>query len=121
MSKPRSRLLDVYDCWLHLATTPKQWAKLCEEFPNLEPEPNASGMTELFVDTEEHHRPHVAVYLDPAAVKDAGSRLVDILTHESVHVAAQLLDHIGQKADRHDSEALAYLAGFVAGWCWENV
>lgn len=122
MTKPRSHLLDVYDCWLHLATNETEWATLCKQHDGaLDDEPNSGGITQMFVDTEDHHRPHVAIYLDPTVVKDGGRWLIDTLTHEATHVAAQLLDHIGQKADRHDSEALAYLAGWVAGWMWESL
>jgi hypothetical protein len=119
VTQPASHHLDVYDAWLHLASTPSQWRRLQRKH-GLSPDIDCDGHAQLFVDTGDRNTPHVAIWINHKAVGN-GRGLVDTITHESLHAAAQLLDHIGQKADRHDSEALAYLVGFVAGWCWDNL
>lgn len=119
MSKPRSHHLDIYDCWLHLATTPKEWRRLQREY-DLTDDIDCAGHAQLFVDTEHGNQPHVALWINPAAAKDQRA-LLDTIAHEATHTAAQLLDHIGQRTDRHDSEALAYLVGWVASWVYEAV
>lgn len=40
-----------------------------------------------------------------------------IAAHEATHAAGMLLDHIGQDYDG-ESEALAYLVGFIAAFVW---
>ena len=57
------------------------------------------------------------MWLDLKAT-EAGSDLVDLVAHEAAHAAGALLDHIGQAYDGN-SEAFAYLVGFIAGWLWE--
>jgi hypothetical protein len=114
MARPRSHLLDVYDCWLHVATTEQDWAKLAKRYGLADLD--STGVCVLFVDSTKANQPHVALYIEAEATE---RRRVDLVTHEATHAAAQILDHIGQRADRHDSEALAYLAGFIAGWLWE--
>lgn len=113
--------IDVYDGWLHVASTRKQWASLRKRFTSLDRSPSSMGLTHLFVDTKAQNTPHVAVWIDVKAMKDTESGLVDVIAHEALHVAANILDHIGQHADRHDSEALAYLTGWSAARIWESV
>lgn len=114
MGNPRSHLLDVYDCWLHVAVTEQDWAKLAKRYDLTDLD--SMGACVLFTDASKANQPHVAIYVDSATM---GTKRVDLIAHEATHAAAQILDHIEQRADRHDSEALAYLVGFIARWLWE--
>ena len=115
MAAPRSHLLDVYDCWLHVAVTPKQWRRLADKY-DLDRDITSAGHLQLFIDTGANNQPHLAVWIRPGS---SGRALVDTIAHEATHAAAQLLDHVGQRAERHDSETLAYLIGWISGWLWE--
>lgn len=114
MGKPRSHRLDIYGARLHVATTNAQMGRLAKRFDL--GDPDSIGATYLSIDTQSNE-PHLTVWIDTAKVQ--GADLVDTIAHEAVHAAAQLLDHIGQRVDRHDSEALAYLTGWIAARCWE--
>lgn len=113
--------IDVYGGWLHVASTRKQWKALRKQHAPLGKSPGSMGLTHLFVDRSEQNAPHIAVWIDVAAMKDDEAALVDTIAHEAVHVAAHLLDHVGQAANGHDSEALAYLTGWTAARIWETV
>lgn len=117
MAKYRSHKSGVYGAHLHVATTREQLAALLRRFNLAEPE--SLGASYLTVDTSANNTPHLTVWIDVSALDGPG--LIDYLAHEAVHTAAQLLDHIGQDTKRHDSEALAYLTGWVAARIWESI
>jgi len=110
--------LGVYGATLHVATTRKAMTRLRRKFELAKPD--SLGASYLTVDTKANNAVHLIVWLDGDRV-DGGAEMVDLVAHESVHTAAQLLDHIGQATTTHDSEALAYLAGWVAARVWESV
>lgn len=113
----RDHSLGIYGAHLHVATTRKQMTRLRRRYGLAKPE--AMGASYLTVDTDAGNAPHLTVWVDGDRLD--GAEMVDTIAHEAVHAAAQLLDHIGQAADRHDSEALAYLTGWVAARVWEAV
>jgi hypothetical protein len=116
VSKPVSHQLDIYGAWLHVATDRRAWVALRRKINSLDADPGAMGHTSLEVDTHDRkNTPHVVMYLDMAAT-DTQAELVDLIAHEATHAAAGLLDHLGQKPG--DSEALAYLVGFIAAFAW---
>jgi hypothetical protein len=115
----RSYVLDIYGTHLHLATKPKQWRRLARKYDNLIDQNDSPGSVTLFVDTEALNRIHLAVWVDVAAHDGDGAQLIETVAHEATHAAAQLLDHIGQPPG--DSEALAYLTGWLTRWLWEAV
>ena len=119
MSKPRSHQLDIYGGWLHCATTPKQWRALRRQLPSLAEDPGGQGAVSLTLHEADNGlvTPHLAVWLDLKATGD-GADLVELIAHEAFHAGGALLDHIGQAYDG-DSEALAYLVGFIAAWLWQ--
>lgn len=112
-----SHPLGVYGAHLHVATTRKQMTALRRKY-DLE-KPDSLGASWLTIDTHANNAPHLTVWMDTSRLDGAG--LVGTIAHEAVHSAAQLLDHIGQAAGKHDSEALAYLTEWVAARVWESV
>ncbi|CAH1002683.1 hypothetical protein LEM8419_03555 [Neolewinella maritima] len=40
---------------------------------------------------------------------------IPIIAHEAVHVANNILDHVGVKADHNNDETLAYMVSWVVG------
>lgn len=117
MTKPASYHLGVYGATLHVATTRKAMTALRRKYDLAKPD--SMGASYLTIDTKANNAIHLIVWLDGDAVDDDAER-VDLIAHESVHTAAQLLDHIGQATTTHDSEALAYLTGWVAARVWES-
>jgi len=115
--KPVSYHLGVYGATLHVATTRKAMSALRRKYELAKPD--SMGASYLAVDTKANNAIHLIVWLDSDAIDD-GAEMVDLVAHESVHTAAQLLDHIGQATTTHDSEALAYLTGWVAARIWET-
>lgn len=119
MSKPRSHQLDIYGAWLHLATDRKAWRKLrrrIDSLPTLEP--GMLGLTSR--DIGDDGSVNLSVFIDVKVQAGNPVGLTEILAHESAHAAGMLLDHIGQEYDG-ESEALAYLVGFVAAWLHEGI
>lgn len=116
MTKYASHHLGIYGAHLHVATTRDQMKALRRKYDLSKP--GSIGASYLTVDTQANNAIHLTVWLDGDSLD--GADLVDTIAHESVHAAAQLLDHIGQAANGHDSEALAYLAGWVAARVWES-
>lgn len=121
MSKPRSHQLDIYGTWLHLATDRKAWRKHRKLLPSLDKEPpEAAGAVMLTL----HHPPdattvtHLTIWLDLDAHTASGD-LIDTAAHEATHAATALLDHISQAYDAN-SEALAYLVGWITCWIWKH-
>lgn len=115
----RHHVLDVYGAELHLATTDRQWAKLVRRFNGgLEEDPDDRvGATALMVDDG---RAHLVMWLDAGTVGDDALGMVTLCAHEATHAAAMLLDHVRQPYDG-ESEALAYLVGWLTGWLIEAV
>lgn len=114
MSKVRSHQLDIYGAWLHLATTPKQWRRHGDLIDSLrETADGALGFTSR--DVTDDGGIHLSVYIDARRLADNEVGLTEIIAHEAAHAAGMLLDHIGQDYDG-ESEALAYLVGFIAAW-----
>ncbi len=109
-----SHRIAIYGGWLHVAKTAEQMSRLARRFGL--GEPDSIGAAYLTVDTARNNAVHLTVWVDAGRVD--GGELVDTIAHEAFHAAAQLLDHIGQQTERHDSEALAYLTGWVAGKVW---
>lgn len=121
MSKPVSHQLDVYGAWVHVARTRGEWALLRRRVRSLDPKPSDSaGATTHVQWTSDKGRTvsHWVVWVDVDAALDAHDML-DTVAHEATHVAAGLLEHIGQAGG--DSEALAYLVGWTTAWLWRNV
>ena len=117
MAKLRHHQLDIYGVWLHSATTHKSWRKLRKDLASLpEIEDGALGTTSR--DLTDDGAVHISVFIDAARLVDNPQGLVEILAHEAAHAAGMLLDHIGQEYDG-ESEALAYLVGFIAAWVCE--
>ena len=120
MSRSRSTIIHPYAAKLHLATTPQQWAALQRRFRGaLETDPDSVGSVNRIIDTEDSNRAHLVVWVDVIALGNARGGLMCVV-HESVHVAGMLLDHIGQPYDG-ESEALAYLAEWVASWLLDGI
>jgi hypothetical protein len=117
----RHHVLDVYDAELHLATTPRQWDALVRRFDGgLEPDDcNGVGTTTLVLDREKYV-PHLIVWIDAATIGDNALGMVTTCAHEAAHVATMLLDHVRESYDG-ESEALAYLVGWVTRWLIEGV
>lgn len=114
MTKLHSHQLDIYGAWLHLATTPKQWRRhgdLIDSLPEIDN--GAIGFTSR--DITDDGAVHLSIYVDAGRLADNPAGLTEIIAHESTHAGGMLLDHIGQDYNG-ESEALAYLVGFIAGW-----
>lgn len=120
MSKPRSHQLDIYGAWIHVATDRKAWRSLRRRLPSLDKDPGALGAFSITLHEAPSGKvtPHLSVWLDINACDDK-TELVDTIAHEATHAAVALLDHIGQAYDSDNSEALAYLIGWISGWLWE--
>lgn len=115
MAKAKTYPIDVYAARLHVATTRKQLDTLRRRYELAPAE--SIGASYLAVETAANNTPHLVIWIDTASLD--GPDLAEMVAHEAVHSAAQLLDHIGQEATQHDSEALAYLAGYIAGRTWD--
>lgn len=70
-------------------------------------------------DTGDDGSLHVSVFIDTARLADNPQGLTEMLAHEATHAGGMLLDAIGQEYDG-ESEALAYLVGFIAAWLWQT-
>jgi hypothetical protein len=117
----RHHVLDVYDAELHLATTEREWARLVRRFEGtLEPDDcNGVGTTTLVLDRE-RFRPHLVIWVDLTTHGDDALGLVTTCAHEAAHAAGMLLDHIRQSYDG-ESEAFAYLVGWITRWLIEGI
>lgn len=125
MGKPRSHLLDVYDCWLHVATDRRQFAQFRRKYgkTKIEPAPPGEfGCTNRFrvQPADGISVNHFLVFLDVAAHKGNSRDLLNTTVHEATHAAAQILDSTAAEYDG-GSEPLAWLVAWVAGWLWEAV
>lgn len=108
--------LDIYGVWLHLALTRHEWATLRRRHAKLPPIASY-GLSSLVQDDDDAH---LCLYV--AADKLAGNPqgLTEILAHEAAHGAGMILDFIDQEYDGQ-SEAHAYLVGYLAAWMWGHV
>lgn len=121
MSRYRHTTIQIYGAELYLATDLSQWKALRRKIDSLEEDPGGVGATSL--DMQDHdldpmNTAHVSVYIDKATLAEDGAALVNTCAHEATHAAALLLDHLGQQGG--NSEALAYLVGWVTEWLWEG-
>ena len=118
MARPVSHQLDIYGTWLHFAGDHQAWNTLRRRFaPKFTLD--AASTLGLGVTIHEIHdttnENHLFLYVDTTRLH--GKARLEIVAHEATHAATMLLDHIGQKYDG-ESEALAYLVGFIAAYCW---
>lgn len=117
----RHHVLDVYGAELHLATTERQWDALVRRFDGgLEDDDHVSlGATCLVLDRE-LAKAHLVVWLDADTIGADALGMVVTCAHEAAHAAGMLLDHIRQPYNG-ESEAFAYLVGWITGWLIEAV
>lgn len=117
MAKPARHTIDIYGAVLHIAATRKQWQAI--DLPDLE-KINSSGLSQLTVWEPKRglNVPHLSVYVDTRGIE--APSLVNLITHEAAHAAGMLLDHLEETYDGN-SEALAYLAGWIAEQVWRHV
>lgn len=117
----RRHTLDIYGAELYLATDLGQWKSLRRKIDSLEEDPGGVGATSLDMQDAEldpMNTAHLSVYIDKATLAEDGGALVNTCAHEAAHAAALLLDHLGQEPG--NSEALAYLTGWITQWIWEG-
>jgi hypothetical protein len=119
MAKLRHYQLDIYGVWLHSATTRKAWRKLRNQIDSL-PRITDGALGFTSRDVEDGGDVHISLFIDAARLVDNPQGLTEILAHEAAHAGCMLLDHIDQEYDGQ-SEAMAYLVGFIAAWTWEAV
>jgi hypothetical protein len=116
----RSHMLDIYGAWLHLATDKRQWSALRRQHKGVDlvEDLDSDGICQFVIHTDHGtHTPHLFMFLNVKTHGDDHLRLTETCAHEATHAAAQLFDHIGQKGG--DSEALAYLVGWLTRWLYE--
>ncbi len=120
-AKPVTHTLDIYSAVVHLATTQKQWDRLRKTVDSLDAEPGGLGFTscDVFEATDGGTVPHLSIFIDRKAHADSVSALVNTCAHEAAHAAGMLLNHLGQPYDGN-SEAHAYLVGWLAQWLWDH-
>lgn len=119
----RSHLLDIYGAWIHLATDAQQWRSVQRKITSLsEDVPESMGRTDfaLWLPDTGGSTANLVVFIDLRAHTGDMLALVDTVAHEATHAAGGLLDHVGQKYDGN-SEALAYLVGWLTSWIWRHV
>lgn len=109
---PTSHLLDIYGAWIHVATTKKQWKALERNHKGAKlGDVDSDGSVHFATHTVAgRHIPHLFIFINTRTHVDFND-LAETCAHEATHAAAQLLDHIGQPGG--DSEALAYLTGWI--------
>lgn len=118
MSKPVSHFIEVYGCWVHLARTRAEWKKLRKTVESIDFKPSdAAGSTTHAQWKSDKGRciSHWIIWIDVGAALDDND-LLDTVAHEATHMAAGLLEHVGQPGG--DSEALAYLVGWATSWLY---
>ena len=121
---PITHLLDIYSVTLHLAWNRDAWAAIRAEVDSLNPDPDSLGFTSRDIDTDTG-MPHISFWVDVERHRARGAdsylnALVETVGHEGYHGAGLILDHFGQHYDG-DSEAMAYLVGWLAEWMWEHL
>lgn len=119
----RSHLLDIYDCWLHLATNNRELAAIRRKHKQIpKREPGNFGSTYCFRESPDTGGDvnHYLVHIDLSLHRGDAGELLNTVTHEATHVATTILDSVGQPYDG-DSEALAWLLAWVARWIWDGL
>lgn len=121
----RAHLLDVYDCWLHVATDRRQVAQLRRKHGKAKVPPQDSGEfgSTLRFREQPADRPeinHWIIYVDVAAHRSNQGALLNTIAHEAAHAAAGILDSTGTEYDGN-SEPLAWLVGWLVEWVWTSV
>jgi hypothetical protein len=125
VSKPTSHLLDIYDCWIHLATDKRQLATLRRSYGKNKVPTLDQGQFGCLLSFREQRtdRPdinHYVIYLDVALHRQDAGQLIDTVVHECTHLATGILDSVGAGYDS-DSEPLAWLLGWLARWVWTSL
>lgn len=115
----RAEVIQPFNYHLHLATTDAEWAALNKTFDGtlMTDIAESMGGAQFILDSEANNTPHCVIWLNP---KMTGRDKADTIAHEAFHAAAQLFDHIEQATTKHDSEYLAYMVGWIAGWLTEQ-
>lgn len=126
MPKPPHHTLDIYEVDLHLAWTPKMWDRILTDtgIPSglLEGGPGSGARaTTSFCNPDDHpHEPHLVFWFSEQHLRADSVQVMIDIAHEATHGAAMVLDHVGQEYDG-ESEALAYLVGWLTGWVVRNL
>lgn len=50
-----------------------------------------------------------------------GSKIVEIISHEAIHVATRMFEWLGIKFDVDNDEPYAYLVGYITSCIWKTV
>lgn len=115
MSKPISHQMDVYSCWLHLATDKQAARTLARRYEqDYSAIIDGSGTSTDVHDVVENVR-HYIIWLDPTISTER--RRIETIAHEASHVAGWIVGQCGLEG----TEARAYLVGWISQWIWENV
>jgi hypothetical protein len=111
----RQHTLDIYGVEVFAVSTRKGWRELRKTVPFLRKKPGAAGLT-YWGTPKGAGRPHLVLWVD---VKRSAGRtdLVDTCAHEAHHGTERVLGWAGVD----DSEASAYLVGWLTGWLFESV
>jgi hypothetical protein len=112
----RTTTIHPWGAVLHLATDRDAYEHLCRGF-DLEAQ-DAGGAAHLVLDTSDRAQVYFVVWIEPRPDDPVG--LIRTAVHESVHVAAMLLDHVGTTL-HGESETLAYLSEWLVGWMMRHL
>lgn len=107
----------VFGRTLYIAATPRQWRKMRADFGGALVEDPGMARTVTLI-RENGTEPTFFVWVDrkhPETKNDP----VTVVAHEAAHVAAFLLDEIGETAKTH--EVHAYLTGWAARAIWATL
>lgn len=123
MSQPRSHRLDVYDCWLHVATNRRQLATLRRKYgkTRVPPvEPGEFGCTTRFRDQPANDLAlnHYVIFVNTDAHRGNQGALLNTVAHEATHAGGLILDSTNTEYDGN-SEPLAWLVAWITQWVWE--
>ena len=113
--------LDVYETHLHLATTPRAWAKLRAEIPGLSKHIDKyAGLTTMatWVADVGMDQAHLVFWINVKAHADEPAALVNTCAHEATHGARAIFKDRGER--KPSSEAEAYLIGWLTEWLWKG-
>jgi hypothetical protein len=116
----RHHTLDIYGVEVFAVSTRKDWRGLRKVVPFVSKKPNALGLTEWAVwRPKDRGRAlgHLVLWVDAKRHEDDLAALVDTCAHEAHHGATRVLNWVGVD----DSEASAYLVGWLTGWLFESV
>ena len=106
--------LDVYGAWIHVTRSRKAMRAMRKTYGVKIPKKlEVLGLTAHASDRDGSM--HFAVFLDKQL---DGAGLIEIVAHESAHLAGMLLDSIEAEYDGR-SEPFAYLVGWATSWLWQ--